>query len=171
MYKVGIKNGIKGVDAKIDKAIKKAEFMASASLSIPEIDLKTDVGSMPIGDMQNYTLAEVQKALSMATDDVKRALNSAVSSSSWNWAGGSRDIIDTGKLKNSVEVAFSGGAFVISYKVPYAALIHYGGYIHPYGNKNAQKVYIPGRPWIDATVMGGGPVPQIQWDRLIEKYM
>ena len=171
MYKVQVKNDIKDIGEKIDTAIKKAEFAVSANLSMPEIDLKTDVGSMPTSDMQNYTLAEVQRALSLATDDVKRALNSAVSSSSWSWAGGSRDIVDTGKLKNSVEVAFSGGAFMISYKVPYAALIHYGGYVYPYGNKNAQKVYIPGRPWVDATIMGGGPVPQIQWDQLISKYL
>lgn len=171
MYKIKLKNGIKNAGNDVARALKEAGFSATASLSLPQIELKEQVGSMPINDMRDYTLAEVQKALSMATDDVKRALNSAVSSSSWNWAGGNRDIVDTGKLKNSVEVAFSGGAFVISYKVPYAALIHYGGYIYPYGNKNAQKVYLPGRPWVDATIMGGGPVPQIQWDRLIEKYM
>ena len=48
----------------------------------------------------------------------------------------------------------SGSEIIVSYSEPYAALIHYGGYILPYGNPNADKVYIPPRPWVESTLKG-----------------
>lgn len=153
------------------KALEK-KHVISASLKMPEVEFSEAIGELPTGKIQSYTLQQVDTALSKAKGDLAAALNAAMTSSSWQWtSGGSRDIIDTGSLKNSLTITFSGGSFQISYSEPYAALVHWGGYIYPYGNQSAQKVYLPGRPWVEATVMGGGPVPQIQWQNLIQKYL
>ena len=85
---------------------------------------------------------------------------------SWAWEGGAgRDIIDTGELRDSLSITIgSDGQFEINYSSPYAKLVHYGGYIMPYGNNRIEKVFIPGRPWIQAVLEGGGPVPQFDFE-------
>ena len=84
----------------------------------------------------------------------------AMMAANWGWTSGARDIIDTGALKNSKSVEYDGDSIVTSYSAPYANLIHNGGYIAPYGNKNIAKVYIPGRPWIMAAYgLANGPLP------------
>ena len=97
-------------------------------------------------------------------------LNKAMESSVWNWprpterqngsiAGTTRDIVDTGALKNSlsINVKFlkTKTNFMIKYGAPYAALIHEGGYIAPYGRADLVARSIPGRPWITAVMDGG----------------
>lgn len=58
-------------------------------------------------------------------------------------------LVKTGKLRDSLVVDVTKNSVVFSYQAPYAALLQYGGYIKPYGNPNAPKVYIPPRPWVD----------------------
>ena len=57
-------------------------------------------------------------------------------------------LVDTGALRDSLIVARTPSGLEIRYTAPYAGLLHEGGYIQPYGNQNAEKVFIPGRPWI-----------------------
>ena len=51
-----------------------------------------------------------------------------------------------------------------TYNSPYANLVHYGGYVTPYGNPDAAAVYVPGRPWIKAATQGtyGAPPPRFK---------
>lgn len=98
----------------------------------------------------------VKEAISKDLDEMMAA--------SWGWTGGARDIIDTGALKESKKVAVSGDDILISYGAAYAQLIHYGGYVLPYGNPSAQKVYIPGRPWVGAVLgVENGPLEATDW--------
>jgi len=170
-YNIKVSSNLQDLNARMAKIPAKS-FKFNGKLVIPEVEFTEVVGDLPVDKMRQYTLAEVDQALAQARGEIANALNAAMRSSSWRWnEGGSRDIVDTGALQASLSVSFSGGSFQISYSEPYAALIHWGGYISPYGNRSAQKVYLPGRPWVEATVMGGGPVPQIQWDMLIQKYL
>lgn len=89
---------------------------------------------------------------------IMRAKLDAAMSSSWGWIEGNRDIIDTGELKDSLSITIGTSGVEIKYDSEYAALVHYGGYIQPYGNPNADSVYLPARPWIDA-VLGEAPGP------------
>ena len=98
------------------------------------------------------------------------ALNSAMAAS-WGWSQGARDIIDTGELRDSLEVTIVDGQVNISYSAPYAGLVHYGGYISPYGNASIEKVYLPGRPWVQSTLEGGGPVPQFDFKGYYDTYL
>ena len=73
-------------------------------------------------------------------------------------AGTTRTIYDTGGLYSSQKLATSHqvtqSKLTVTYSAPYASLVHYGGYIQPYGNKNANSVLVPARPWVEAVLNG-----------------
>ena len=78
-------------------------------------------------------------------------------------------VYSSGRLLRSGEVRVVNGSsgIEISYDVPYAGLIHYGGYITPYGSSSQQKVYIPPRPWIAAVLNGENGLPSIKYQEII----
>ena len=75
-----------------------------------------------------------------------------------------RDIVDTGRLKESLEIKTDFKqtkiGFSVSYNTPYAAFVHYGGVMKPYGNKSAADVVIPARPWVQAVFEGSHGQPK-----------
>lgn len=108
--------------------------------------------------------AMLDKAFAGVARELKVALDDAMESPVWNWSsGGSRDIVDTGSLKSSGLVVIDRNGVSVSYSSPYAGIVHDGGYIQPYGNPNARPIYYPKRPWIRATLLGGGPTPQFDF--------
>lgn len=98
--------------------------------------------------------------------ELKSKLNEAMSSNLWGEMG---DIIDSGELRDSLNVTVNGDTVEISYDSPYANLVHYGGYVAPYGNVKIDKVYIPGRPWVEAVFAGNGPVDPINVEEIWER--
>lgn len=98
------------------------------------------------------------EALSITANDLDKAIRDAMSRSEWDLRNGSSgDIIDTGTLRDGMEVSIGGnGVINIVNDVPYAALVHYGGYIVPYGSQRAKRVYLPARPWVRAVLDGFG---------------
>lgn len=83
---------------------------------------------------------------------------------SWTWIDGSRDIIDTGTLQRSVTINMDtgmNGSIDVTYDTPYANLVHYGGYINPYGNPNI-KIYLPARPWVETAFSN----VNTEWERI-----
>lgn len=112
----------------------------------------------------------INRAMELASQDIaleaNRLLPMAMRNSAWGFTGGRRDIVDTGVLMQSMDVKMTSAGLQISYSEPYAALVHYGGYIQPYGNRNAELVYLPGRPWVDAVLTGNGPVESIDYDAI-----
>ena len=113
-------------------------------------------------------ITKIRRAINGATEEVaralKEALDEAILSEVWQWTEGVRDIYDTGELMESGTVTVDGTGIKIAYSAPYAMLVHYGGYINPYGISSA-KVYLPPRPWIEATLNGDGPVPKFDYIR------
>lgn len=114
-------------------------------------------------------LQKLSLALPRVEKSLAEALDAAMSANTWKWSTGSRDIVDTGALKNSLKIEWNGMKAIVRYDQPYAALIHEGGYIYPYGNQNASPVYIPGRPWVRSVLVGGGPVPVFNWQEAVLK--
>jgi len=112
-------------------------------------------------DIQSAIESGISAGNTIAEQTLRNALNNAMSAAVWGWRDGSRDIVDTGALSRSLEIDATDDGLSVYYTSPYAALVHYGGYISPYGNKNIAKSYIPGRPWMDAVIEGGGPVPSV----------
>lgn len=99
-----------------------------------------------------------QETIQLSASKLEALLDSAMASGIWGELG---DIVDSGDLRDSLSVIIEGDSVQISYDSPYANLIHYGGYIAPYGNTNIEKVYIPGRPWVESVFLGNGPVESI----------
>jgi len=120
--------------------------------------LKIVPREVPAGQIYDKFNRAINRASLRIVQDLKNALDAAMSSEAWS--GG--DLIDTGALMDSGSVSVNERGVTISYDAPYAALIHYGGYIHPYGNVNL-RVYLPPRPWIESVLFGGGPVAQFDF--------
>ena len=129
-----------------------------ASLPIPEFSMKADknVDSGPlIADLEEAN----SNAIPQIVDDLSDYLDNMMQAG-WGWIDGSRDIIDTGALMNSKQITITANGFLVSYSAPYVNIVHYGGYIQPYGNVNIDKMYLPARPWIAATFgQAAGPLP------------
>jgi len=111
----------------------------------------------------NLAHAETLEALA---PEIEQALTVAMSDG---------DIVDTGQLRDSVQVVADDVSIMVSYSAAsrgdgtdYAAIVYYGGYIHPYGNPNIQ-IYMPGRPWIKHVLIGG--YPGVQKFPLTERYL
>ena len=79
---------------------------------------------------------------------------------------GVRNIFDTGTLASSLslktEFKQTKSVLNISYSAPYAALVHEGGVIVPYGDPKNAAVTLPGRPWISATLNGTNGIPKYE---------
>lgn len=134
-------------------------------IPMPDINLDYD------DNMAKMAFTARLEAANYANDQAVQAVGNALRiglntmmASMWAWEGGARDIIDTGALMASQDVMVTSNKISISYASPYANLIHYGGYVRPYGNMNIEKQYIPGRPWISATLgQTAGPAPPVDY--------
>ena len=113
--------------------------------------------------------SDLRKAANKATDiiiaELGEALDSAMNAAVWDWPSGAMDIVDTGALRSSRSIKNAGNGFTITYNQPYAAMVHYGGYVRPYGDPKASKFYFPARPWVDNVLNGGGLVPQFDFEK------
>ena len=141
-----------------------AKFTYSQKMEIkmPKIEGKAETKKMQMAVNKAITRG-AQKGSTYVEKSLRVALDNSISSQ-WSWINGSRDIIDTGKLKSSLQLKtiFSQTkvGFQIAYNTPYAAFVHYGGVIKPYGNQNAADVLIPGRPWVQAIFEGSHGQPK-----------
>jgi hypothetical protein len=106
----------------------------------------------------------VQRATSRVATELKAALDAALLSGVWSTPSGRGDIYETGELLSSGSVTVDGSGLKIAYDAPYATLVHFGGYINPYGNMSV-RVYLPPRPWVEAVLQGNGPVPQFDFEK------
>ena len=115
---------------------------------------------------------ELAAGLYKAVPAIETALTNAMDSKVWGWAGEDtkrrsgetagdpRDIIDMGALADSLAIEVQGLVLFVSYSAPYAGLIHNGGV-------NGNGGIIQARPWVQATLVGGGPVEQVNWKELL----
>ncbi len=138
------------------------KFRARGKVSFQEYELG-------IRDMPSDLRKAANKATDMIISELGQALDAAMGAVIWDWPSGSRDIVDTGALRNSLSIKKAGNGFTISYNQPYAAIVHYGGYILPYGNPNATKFYLPPRPWVDSVLNGSGSIPQFDFEGAFRK--
>ena len=141
------------------------QFTASTRYD-PTLQLRNKSTSDLRSLIRNIDSAMVRAILDIS-DNVERNLALAITSDIWSTNNGLGDIYLTGKLLSSGRVTADTAGININYDVPYASLIYYGGYITPYGNENASKVYIPPRPWIAAVMNGTNGLPAIDYKAII----
>ena len=138
------------------------KYGAKLSVKMPVVEVKDNSKAMK--KMVSKALSRgTQRAASYVEENLKVALDNSMNSM-WSWPSGPRDIVDTGRLRGSrtIITKFSQTKvdFQIQYKTPYAAFVHYGGLIKPYGNRNAADVLIPARPWVQAIIEGSYGQPK-----------
>ena len=131
-------------------ASSKSQFSFSAKIEIqmPKVDGKVDTKKMRMA-VNKALVKGAQVGATYVQKDLRAVLDQSIDRF---------EAVDTGKLKNSLEIrakfAQTKVGFSIIYKTPYAAFVHYGGVMQPYGNPNAAAVTIPGRPWITEGLKG-----------------
>lgn len=114
------------------------------------------------------------------------ALFSSLRSTSWLWPNTTirengeivtspRNIVDTSALMFSQKVGLrefkTKSQIKISYSVPYAAIVHYGGVIRPYGNRFANAVIYPARPWVQAILEGTNGQKRLPVEKILRDAM
>ena len=154
------------------KAWDQASMQKEGKLGITfSIDTKLPAG---ISKRIKETISvDLQNNLYSQVPVVAEALNEAIESPVWNWNGeetvrksgevvtNPRDIVDTGALADSLTITHNGLGLVVSYRAPYAAIVHYGGVTWNGGQ-------IQARPWTEAVLLGGGPIDQVNWANILQ---
>lgn len=110
------------------------------------------------------------KTMAIVAIRLKEALDDAMNSASWQWINDTRDIVDTGALRDSGRVSYnrSSQQLSITYGLEYAAIVHFGGYVKSGYNPNVQ-IYYPARPWITAVFQGTNGIPKFPFSRIYKE--
>jgi hypothetical protein len=76
--------------------------------------------------------------------------------------GSPRNLIDTGNLRQTGSYQMTGPyQATFRWSANYATAVHEGAYIYPWGNRDADRVYLPPRPWTRA-VLGQEDAPGVK---------
>ena len=144
-------------------------FKTVAVVKMPKVNLDKTWSKSSAKLFQRNLTSLRQKGVDKCASALQQGLYDSLESNTWSWprdtlrvngsmAGTTRTIYDTGGLYSSQKLATSHqvtqSKLTVTYSAPYASLVHYGGYVQPYGNKNANTVLIPARPWVDAVLNG-----------------
>jgi hypothetical protein len=138
----------------------------TASVSLDKL-ITVKLKSIPGKEILSGFERAIDRASAKIAIDLKAALDEAMRSDIWPTTGGGADIIASGELLESGRVIIGDSGVSVVYDAPYAALVHYGGYISPYGNASA-KVYLPARPWVEAVLLGGYGIPAFNFIKYYE---
>lgn len=154
---------------------------------------------MDLAGVSNMFKQKAEKAFEKVADELEGRFTDAISSAYWDWPGQSkrgvsgstvgekakswakakfntgapRSIVDGGDLKGSLRVDLNLGSLQCEYTwtEDYAAAVHEGAYIHPWGNKSRGKIHLPARPWTSAVINGTHGVPQYDYVNAYSKFL
>lgn len=137
----------------------------------PSVKLSTEVGDIAKmkANLDRLINRVNKEAIAVIKMGLYSELSAAMQDAIWAWprqtkrrngstAGTIRSIVDTNTLNKSLTVVpqSSNRGFVLigRYRSEYATQVHDGAYIRPYGNPNADTVFLPGRPWVEGVLFG-----------------
>jgi len=151
----------------------KFEYISKTKINVESKGFEIDLGDLDrLSDAADkYPDAATKafrKSLMIIANDLAATLEENMSLPVWDFNKKKGDIIDTGDLRESGNVEIDGTDLVISYDQEYAAIVHFGGYVTSGFNPDIQ-IYYPGRPWIEATLTGNGPVPAFNFQKALEE--
>lgn len=138
-------------------------------------------------NLRNRADEAARRASQIVMGELFAAFQQSFTAPVWQWtdtitprggggtAGSPRNIIDTGNLRQTGSWQMIGpyqGKF--TWSANYATAVHEGAFIFPWGNRNAQRVQLPPRPWTRA-VLGqeqvGGIKPYDMGERLTKVWL
>jgi hypothetical protein len=179
MANKSIRKVIKNLE-QLQKEIKKIGMKEKFKIPIPGPDIEGTGLDKVLNDFRDLVktiegMEEIfEECVDQAAEEIipllSEALDEAMESSIWPWDGSTRDIVDTGALRDSKDVFWKSTtkSIVIQYNEPYADLVQYGGYIKS-GYNPEVSIYIPPRPWIDAVIYGGYGIQQFPFYELVQR--
>lgn len=153
---------------------KLAKFNGKYQFNMPSVSFKVGGYKDVLSFFDEYPKAALKAHdLTMArlAIDLKAALDEAMNAMVWDWNGETRDIVDTGALRDSGKVIYdrSKKTLSINYDEEYAAIVHFGGVITSGLNPDVAIVY-PARPWITAVLEGGYSVERFNFELVYSNY-
>lgn len=155
--------------------------------------IKAEIGGNPGAALKKAAIA----AMKTTAAELDGRFTDAISQAVWPWpreskrgVGGStvgerakqwanksfntgtpRSIVDSGELKQSKVFNVNGLKAEWMWTANYAAAIHEGARIHPWGNPKNGTVNLPARPWTDAVLVGGtsASIPVFDFTEVLTK--
>jgi hypothetical protein len=115
------------------------------------------------GNLRARAEAAAQRASQIVMGDLFAAFQQSFTAKAWEWprqtqrtvgvVGSPRNLIDTGNLRQSGAFRMTGPyQATFKWSALYATAVHEGAMIYPWGNRDAQKVRLPPRPWTRAVL-------------------
>lgn len=178
MANKSIRKFIKNLE-QLKREIKKLERKENVKIPVPVPEIK-GIGLDKVLDRFHDLIKTIEgmeeifaECVDQAAEEIipllSEALDKAMESSIWPWDGSTRDIVDTGALRDSKDVFWDKRkkSIIIQYNEPYADLVQYGGYIKS-GYNPKVSIYIPPRPWVDAVIFGGHGISRFPFYELVQ---
>ncbi|ACT65625.1 predicted protein [Cyanophage PSS2] len=153
-----------------------------------EGEIKIDID---LASLSKIYEEKAKHSFAAVADELEGRFTDAISSAYWQWPGPSkrgvsgstlgekarswskskfntgspRSIVDSGDLKGSLRVDLNLNNLTCQFMwtTSYAAAVHEGAYIHPWGDKKNAKVHLPARPWTSAVINGTHGVPKYDY--------
>lgn len=132
------------------------------------------------GNLRAAAQEAARRASEIVMGELFGAFQASFTQQAWDWprptprgggqvAGSPRNIIDTGNLRQSGSFQMTGPyQATFRWSANYATAVHEGAMIYPWGNRDADRVLLPARPWTRA-VLGQEQVGGIRTYNLGER--
>lgn len=123
------------------------------------------------GNISGRAKEAARRASEIVLAELFAAFQQSFTAKAWEWpretqrtvgtAGSPRNLIDTGNLRQTGSFQMTGPhQATFRWSADYATAVHEGAMIYPWGNRDADRVLLPARPWTRA-VLGQENVPGI----------
>lgn len=105
-----------------------------------------------------------RRAAEIVMGELFAAFQQSFTAKAWDWprpteraagptVGSPRNLIDTGNLRQTGTYQMTGPyQATFRWSAQYATAVHEGAYIYPWGNRDAERVLLPPRPWTRAVL-------------------
>jgi len=125
------------------------------------------------GNLQARAQQAARRASEIVMGELFAAFQQSFTAKAWDWpritqrtagspVGSPRNLIDTGNLRQTGSYQMTGPyQATFRWSANYATAVHEGAYIYPWGNRDADRVYLPPRPWTRA-VLGQEDAPGVK---------
>lgn len=115
------------------------------------------------GNLKARADEAARRASQIVMGELFAAFQQSFTAKAWAWprqtqrtvgtAGSPRNIIDTGNLRQTGSFRMTGPyQATFKWSAQYATAVHEGAHIFPWGDKDAERVYLPPRPWTRAVL-------------------
>lgn len=157
------------------------KIKVSSKMKLPKVKLDGTETKKAAAKKRGEFVSAFQKSAFSVEKQVSYWLDEALQEATWQWPrptmrksgewvpAGSRNVVDTGKLYKSKKLQTTFGStqakLSVSYSAPYAALVHWGGYVMNYGDPTKGQTYMKPRPWIQAVFSTKSDADSGQTDR------